>query len=190
MMKNVNVDSWKGRYGYFRSVSRWSIRSKQTYRIVGVLSTAFFFIRGRAVTLSVPGPCSYVQRTEALRKSGQFLVLWADNYKGRHISCQWLSHWVVNVIVMRYKDAKLQSLPVLQAYSARGILPGLCSSVFLFRTFVLWLAGHHRTLLWDIIDWMWQSHSWLIQCSVWELCMHFIHAIHTYSVKHLGAGPV
>lgn len=56
-----------------------------------------------------------------LRKRSQLSVSWADNFKGRPILRQRLSHWAVNAIVMCYKDKNVQSPPGLRAHSTRGM---------------------------------------------------------------------
>ena len=65
--------------------------------------------------------CMYVQRTRTLRKSNQLFVSCADSYKGKPISRQRLSHWVVEAIVLCYNSMNLEPPVGLRAHSTRGL---------------------------------------------------------------------
>lgn len=71
----------------------------------------------------------YVQRTHTIRKSNQLFVSWADSYRGRPISHQRLSHWVVEAIVLCYNNSNLEPPKGLRAHSTRG----MATSWALFR---------------------------------------------------------
>ncbi|XP_056112700.1 uncharacterized protein LOC130089419 [Rhinichthys klamathensis goyatoka] len=64
---------------------------------------------------------SYVQRTHSLRKSNQLFVSWADSYKGKPISRQRLSHWVVEAIGLCYRSMNIEPPVGLRAHSTRGM---------------------------------------------------------------------
>ncbi len=51
--------------------------------------------------------CHYVDRTNGLRKSNQLFVSWADSHKGKPISHQRLSHWLVEAIILSYNSMGL-----------------------------------------------------------------------------------
>ncbi|XP_048059471.1 uncharacterized protein LOC125276089 [Megalobrama amblycephala] len=63
----------------------------------------------------------YVDRTKALRNSNQLFVSWADSHKGKPISRQRLSHWVVEAIIVSYNSMGLCPPEGLKAHSTRGM---------------------------------------------------------------------
>ncbi|XP_052006407.1 uncharacterized protein LOC127660311 [Xyrauchen texanus] len=63
----------------------------------------------------------YVQRTRTLRKSNQLFVSWADSFKGKPISRQRLSHWMVEAIVLCYNSMNMEPPVGLRAHSTRGM---------------------------------------------------------------------
>lgn len=63
----------------------------------------------------------YVDRTAAFRLSDQLFVSWANPYKGKPITTQRLSHWIVDAISAAYAS-KGQAAPAgLRAHSTRGL---------------------------------------------------------------------
>ncbi|XP_050972479.1 uncharacterized protein LOC127169281 [Labeo rohita] len=63
----------------------------------------------------------YVNRTKALRKSNQLFVSWADSHRGKPISRQRLSHWIVEAIIVGYNSMGLSPPEGLRAHSTRGL---------------------------------------------------------------------
>ncbi|XP_055053994.2 uncharacterized protein [Misgurnus anguillicaudatus] len=63
----------------------------------------------------------YVNRTRAIRKNNQLFVSWADTHKGKPISRQRLSHWVVEAIILSYNSRGLTPPAGLRAHSTRGM---------------------------------------------------------------------
>ncbi|XP_073687910.1 uncharacterized protein [Garra rufa] len=63
----------------------------------------------------------YVNRTQSFRKNDQLLVSWATHCKGKPISSQRLSHWMVEAIELAYTSMGLQAPEGLHAHSTRGI---------------------------------------------------------------------
>nr|XP_055071026.1 uncharacterized protein LOC129451681 [Misgurnus anguillicaudatus] len=63
----------------------------------------------------------YVQRTQTLRQSNQLFVSWAESYRGRPISRQRLSHWIVEGIVLCYNNSNIEPPKGLRAHSTRGM---------------------------------------------------------------------
>ncbi|XP_073683991.1 uncharacterized protein [Garra rufa] len=63
----------------------------------------------------------YVNRTKTLRKSSQLFVSWANSHKGKPISRQRLSHWVVEAIIVGYNSRGLEAPGGLKAHSTRGL---------------------------------------------------------------------
>ena len=68
-------------------------------------------------------------RTEGFRRSDQLFVSWATPHKGKPITKQRLSHWVVEAIALAYTSQGLQPPVGLRAHSTRG----LAASWALFR---------------------------------------------------------
>ncbi|KAJ8332871.1 hypothetical protein SKAU_G00417670 [Synaphobranchus kaupii] len=60
-------------------------------------------------------------RTRAFRKSNQLFVAWAPACKGKAISKQRLSHWLVEAIVMAYGSKGVSPPSGLRAHSTRGV---------------------------------------------------------------------
>uniref|UniRef100_UPI003AAF0CD6 uncharacterized protein n=1 Tax=Centroberyx gerrardi TaxID=166262 RepID=UPI003AAF0CD6 len=71
----------------------------------------------------------YVDRTKGLRKSNQLFVSWAPSHRGRALTCQRLSHWVVEAIILAYESRGLQPPESLRAHSTRS----MATSWALFR---------------------------------------------------------
>ncbi len=65
--------------------------------------------------------CHYVDRTKKERKNNQLFVSWADSHKGKPISRQRLSHWVVEAIILSYNSMGLSPPEGLRAHGARGL---------------------------------------------------------------------
>ena len=72
---------------------------------------------------------TYMGRTEGFRRSDQLFVSWATPHKGKPITKQRLSHWVVEAIALAYTSQGLQPPVGLRAHSTRG----LAASWALFR---------------------------------------------------------
>lgn len=64
---------------------------------------------------------TYVDRTAAFRKSEQLFVSWAQPHRGKPLSKQRLSHWMVEAIVAAYNSSGLQAPAGLRAHSTRGM---------------------------------------------------------------------
>lgn len=63
----------------------------------------------------------YVDRTAAFRKSEQLFVSWAKPHRGKPITKQRLSHWMVEAIVAAYSSSGSQPPAGLRAHSTRGM---------------------------------------------------------------------
>lgn len=63
----------------------------------------------------------YVNRTRSFRKNDQLFVSWATQCKGKPISSQRLSHWMVEAIELAYTSMGLHSPAGLKAHSTRGM---------------------------------------------------------------------
>lgn len=63
----------------------------------------------------------YIDRTKGFRKSNQLFVSWAPSHRGRALTRQRLSHWVVEAIVLAYESRGLQPPEGLRAHSTRGM---------------------------------------------------------------------
>ncbi|XP_049927771.1 uncharacterized protein LOC126407128 [Epinephelus moara] len=63
----------------------------------------------------------YVDRTAGFRRSDQLFVSWATPHKGKPLSCQRLSHWIVDAIELAYRCRGLQPPAGLKAHSTRGM---------------------------------------------------------------------
>ncbi|KAI2645853.1 Transposon Ty3-G Gag-Pol polyprotein [Labeo rohita] len=63
----------------------------------------------------------YVNRTKALQKSNQLFVSWADSHRGKPISRQRLSHWIVEAIIVGYNSMGLSPPEGLRAHSTQGL---------------------------------------------------------------------
>ena len=72
---------------------------------------------------------AYIDRTGGLRRSDQLFVSWANPHKGKPITKQRLSHWVVEAIALAYTSQGLQPPAALRAHSTRG----MAASWALFR---------------------------------------------------------
>uniref|UniRef100_A0A1A8PZ04 ribonuclease H n=1 Tax=Nothobranchius rachovii TaxID=451742 RepID=A0A1A8PZ04_9TELE len=71
----------------------------------------------------------YVNRTENLRRGDQLFVSWGGPRKGKPVTKQRLSHWIVEAISMAYSCQGIQAPVGLRAHSTRG----LSASWALFR---------------------------------------------------------
>ncbi|KAJ8380689.1 hypothetical protein SKAU_G00014670 [Synaphobranchus kaupii] len=71
----------------------------------------------------------YVDRTKGFRKSNQLFVSWASTHRGKPVSRQRLSHWLVEAISRAYEYSGLQVPDGLWAHSTRG----MATSWALFR---------------------------------------------------------
>ncbi|KAK0143064.1 Sphingomyelin phosphodiesterase 4 [Merluccius polli] len=72
---------------------------------------------------------TYIDRTGGFRRSDQLFVSWANPHKGKPVTKQRLSHWVVEAIALAYTCQGLQPPVGLRAHSTRG----LAASWALFR---------------------------------------------------------
>ncbi|XP_047205458.1 uncharacterized protein LOC124857918 [Girardinichthys multiradiatus] len=63
----------------------------------------------------------YVEKTADFRKSKQLFVSWASSHKGKPLTKQRLSHWVVGAIIMAYESRGLAPPAGLRAHSTRGV---------------------------------------------------------------------
>lgn len=64
---------------------------------------------------------TYVDRTAGFRKSEQLFVSWAPPHRGKPITKQRLSHWIVGAITLAYISKGLQPPSGLRAHSTRGM---------------------------------------------------------------------
>lgn len=64
---------------------------------------------------------TYVDRTAAFRKSEQLFVSWAQPHRGKPLSKQRLSHWLVEAIEAAYNSSGVQPPAGLRAHSTRGM---------------------------------------------------------------------
>ncbi|XP_030199953.1 uncharacterized protein LOC115533546 [Gadus morhua] len=71
----------------------------------------------------------YVRRSAAFRKGDQLFVSWATPHRGKPLSRQRLSHWIVEAISLAYESRGLQPPHGLRAHSTRG----MATSWALFR---------------------------------------------------------
>ena len=71
----------------------------------------------------------YVSRSAAFRKGDQLFVSWATPHRGKPLSRQRLSHWIVEAISLAYESRGLQPPHGLRAHSTRG----MATSWALFR---------------------------------------------------------
>ncbi|KAJ8347059.1 hypothetical protein SKAU_G00284600 [Synaphobranchus kaupii] len=71
----------------------------------------------------------YVDRMKGFRKSNQLFVSWASTHRGKPVSRQRLSHWLVEAICRAYEYSGLQMPDGLRAHSTRG----MATSWALFR---------------------------------------------------------
>ncbi|KAK0133511.1 hypothetical protein N1851_030971 [Merluccius polli] len=71
----------------------------------------------------------YVSRSAAFRKGDQLFVSWATPHRGKPLSRQRLSHWIVEAISLAYGCRGLQPPLGLKAHSTRG----MATSWALFR---------------------------------------------------------
>ncbi|XP_030000932.1 uncharacterized protein LOC115426842 [Sphaeramia orbicularis] len=71
----------------------------------------------------------YVDRTAGFRRTNQLFVSWATPHKGRPLSCQRLSHWIVEAISIAYRCKGSQPPLGVRAHSTRS----MASSWALFR---------------------------------------------------------
>lgn len=62
----------------------------------------------------------YLDKTSSFRRTDQLFVCFATGSKGRALSTQRLSHWIVEVIAMAYR-ASGNDAPVIRAHSTRGV---------------------------------------------------------------------
>ncbi|XP_075948857.1 uncharacterized protein LOC142951249 [Anarhichas minor] len=63
----------------------------------------------------------YVSRSAGFRKGDQLFVSWASPHKGKPLSRQRLSHWIVEAISLAYSCRGLQPPQGLRAHSTRGM---------------------------------------------------------------------
>ncbi|XP_052450263.1 uncharacterized protein LOC128011656 [Carassius gibelio] len=63
----------------------------------------------------------YVERTAGFRKNDQLFVSWATPHKGKPLSRQRLSHWIVEAISLAYACRGSQPPEGLRAHSTRGM---------------------------------------------------------------------
>lgn len=63
---------------------------------------------------------AYVTRTSSLRKADQLFVSWSGPHKGKPITKQRLSHWIVEAIALAYSAKGLEPPDGLRAHSTRG----------------------------------------------------------------------
>ncbi|KAK0146328.1 hypothetical protein N1851_014351 [Merluccius polli] len=63
----------------------------------------------------------YVERTAGFRRGDQLFVSWATPHKGKPLSRQRLSHWIVEAIGLSYRCRGLQPPAGLKAHSTRGM---------------------------------------------------------------------
>ena len=97
----------------------------------------------------------YVDRSAAFRQSDQLFVCFGGCNKGRAVSKQRLSHWIVDAVALAY-EYQGKDCPLNIKLIRRGRLhlrgPGL--EVCLYRTCVLLLAGLLRTHSPGFISWI------------------------------------
>lgn len=80
-------------------------------------SSSTFWVRGGAqIEYIMPG----AGITFVCGQNDQLFVSWARAYKGKLLSRQRLSHWLVEVIVLGYRCKGLQPSAGLQAHSTRS----------------------------------------------------------------------
>ena len=63
----------------------------------------------------------YIDRTAGFRKSEQLFISWSTPHKGKPLMKQWLSHWLMEAIIVAYKSKGLQTPASLRAHSTRGL---------------------------------------------------------------------
>lgn len=71
----------------------------------------------------------YVQRTADFRRNDQLFVSWATPHRGKSLSRQRLSHWILEAISVAYQTKGTQPPEGLRAHSTRG----MATSWALFR---------------------------------------------------------
>lgn len=64
---------------------------------------------------------AYLSRTLSFRKADQLFVSWSGPHKGKPITKQRLSHWIVEAITLAYSSKGLESPVGLRAHSTRGM---------------------------------------------------------------------
>ena len=78
----------------------------------------------------------YLDRTRACHKSDQLFVSWPSPCKGRPLSRQRLSHWIVQAIILAYNSKCLQCPEGLRAHSTIGM-----GTVLFYKRFARWNVG-------------------------------------------------
>ena len=101
-------------------VSRWNCVSPASVLLYG---------GGDSIRYAQCGPYMYVSRSAAFRKGDQLFVSWATPHRGKPLSRQRLSHWIVEAISLAYECRGLQPPHGLRAHSTRG----MATSWALFR---------------------------------------------------------
>ncbi len=64
---------------------------------------------------------TYIDRTQSVRLCDQLLVCFANPVKGKALSKQWLSHWIVEAISLAYNSRGLPLPQGGRAHSTRGM---------------------------------------------------------------------
>ena len=64
---------------------------------------------------------SYVERTRGLRTSNQLLVCYGDRCRGKALSKNRLSHWIVDAIALAYSAVEKAPPEGIKAHSTRGV---------------------------------------------------------------------
>ncbi|XP_010773556.1 uncharacterized protein, partial [Notothenia coriiceps] len=64
---------------------------------------------------------TYMDRSKEFRRNDQLFVSWANPHKGKPVTKQRLSHWIVEAIALAYTSQGLQAPPGLRAHSTRGL---------------------------------------------------------------------
>ncbi|KAK5930341.1 hypothetical protein CgunFtcFv8_026581 [Champsocephalus gunnari] len=64
---------------------------------------------------------TYMDRSKELRLNDQLFVSWAKPHKGKPVTKQRLSHWIVEAIALAYTSQNLQAPLGLRAHSTRGL---------------------------------------------------------------------
>lgn len=59
---------------------------------------------------------AYLDRTKSFRRSDQLFISWAGPHRGKPITKQWLSHWIVKAIALGYLSQGLQAPEGLRAH--------------------------------------------------------------------------
>ena len=63
----------------------------------------------------------YIYRSKEFRCSDQLFVSWANPHKGKPVTRQRLSHWIVGAIALAYTSQGLQAPTGLHSRSTRGL---------------------------------------------------------------------